>query len=193
MQGPRQEAKNAAVPFQQDPRVSTPPLWEPMARRRKNCVGGGRGGGSAAASGDKAQNPIIHGGFRVFLLSCGRYRRQWWRASLTNPRPAPIRAASLVGRQLLHDASGYPDLASDCPRRALARPTTWTRGYLFTLGEAERSGHHAPKADATFLREWVGDLFADRGAPGCSPLDLIGDPGRARTFNPEIKSLLLYH
>ena len=23
--------------------------------------------------------------------------------------------------------------------------------------------------------------------------DLIGDPGRARTFNPEIKSLLLYH
>jgi hypothetical protein len=24
-------------------------------------------------------------------------------------------------------------------------------------------------------------------------VDLIGDPGRARTFNPEIKSLLLYH
>jgi hypothetical protein len=24
-------------------------------------------------------------------------------------------------------------------------------------------------------------------------VDVIGDPGRARTFNPEIKSLLLYH
>lgn len=42
----------------------------------------------------------------------------------------------------------------------------------------------------------VGNLVAEgtTGLPDDSEVvDGVGDPGRARTFNPEIKSLLLYH
>ena len=41
-----------------------------------------------------------------------------------------------------------------------------------------------------------GNLVAEAttGLPDDSEVvDGVGDPGRARTFNPEIKSLLLYH
>jgi hypothetical protein len=37
----------------------------------------------------------------------------------------------------------------------------------------------------------AGNAAASKSRP--QVVDLNGDPGRARTFNPEIKSLLLYH
>jgi hypothetical protein len=48
----------------------------------------------------------------------------------------------------------------------------------------------------TPIAEDGGKMVAEgtTGLPGVSEVvDGVGDPGRARTFNPEIKSLLLYH
>jgi hypothetical protein len=51
-------------------------------------------------------------------------------------------------------------------------------------------------AEEASPRSSGGTVVAEPSVEDLPPLQLvdgIGDPGRARTFNPEIKSLLLYH
>jgi integrase len=67
-----------------------------------------------------------------------------------------------------------------------------------TYGKWLPMGNNAAvdRLDETPTRQGGGKLVAEvtkRSPRRSQVVGVIGDPGRARTFNPEIKSLLLYH